>query len=275
MTLTFFQSITATQVVDIFTVFFIVYGFLYFIKNSRTYNLLKVIVISFAIYTLSLFFDLKTLHWMLEKFAIIFIILGIIIFQPELRAAFEKIRRGHFFTPIFFKATDKSPAVIKQILTAVDNLSKQKVGALIVLEAKTNLSEYIESGIPISGSLSSELLINLFWPHTPTHDGAVIIHDNKILAAGCLLPLSQSKVLDRRLGTRHRAAIGISEVSDAFVIVISEETGTISIVEYGVMTRFLNREGLETRLFDMYKEPPPKEKSLFQRFNKHKKDITP
>ena len=144
--------------------------------------------------------------------------------------------------------------LIKQLLNTVDLLSSQKIGALIVLENHQSLDDYIDSGIYISGQLSSELLSTLFWQGSPTHDGATIIQKDRIVAAGCLLPLSETKGLDRRLGTRHMAAVGLSEQTDAVIIIISEETGTISLAEYGNLTRYLNREALETRLFNLYKE---------------------
>ena len=141
--------------------------------------------------------------------------------------------------------------LIKRILQSVEFLSKNSIGALIVLEQKSLLDEYTESGISIHANLTSELICSLFWPGSPTHDGAIIIRGNEILTAGCLLPLTNSKVSDKRLGTRHMSAIGISEVTDALVIVVSEETGTISVAEN--LTRFLNREALETRLFNLFK----------------------
>ena len=177
-----------------------------------------------------------------------------IIFQPELRRSFEKLRHGQLFSHISDDHELRSASIIKQILTAVDALSKQKMGGLIVIELNDKLDEYFESGIPIQAKLTSELLTNLFWTGSPTHDGAVILRKNQILAAGCLLPLTGTKVIDRRLGTRHMAAIGLSEMSDATIIVVSEETGTISIAEAGNLSRYLNREALETRLFSLYKE---------------------
>ena len=165
--------------------------------------------------------------------------------------AHRKIRRQTFFTTQSKKA--KQPLLIKRILQSVEFLSKNKIGALIVVEQDSPLDEYTESGISINANLTSELICSLFWPGSPTHDGAIIIRGNEILTAGCLLPLTSSQMSDKRLGTRHMSA-GISEETDALVIVVSEETGTISIAEKGNLTRFLNREALETRLFSLYKE---------------------
>ena len=191
--------------------------------------------------------------WFIERFFVVFIVFIMIIFQNEIRRASEKIRRGKLF---FSSQTTgaKQPLLIKRILQSVEFLSKNSIGALIVLEQNSPLDEYTESGISIHANLTSELICSLFWPGSPTHDGAIIVRGNEILTAGCLLPLTHSRVSDKRLGTRHMSAIGISEVTDALVIVVSEETGTISVAEEGNLTRFLNREALETRLFNLYKE---------------------
>ncbi|RAP30739.1 hypothetical protein DID78_02200 [Candidatus Marinamargulisbacteria bacterium SCGC AG-343-D04] len=153
--------------------------------------------------------------------------------------------------------TSKSPEIqsttfIQKIIRSVDFLSREKIGAIIVIEGQKSLQEYVDTGIAINGDLNTEILTSLFWPGAPTHDGAVIIKDNSILAAGCFLPLTETQIKDRRLGTRHRAALGLSEVSDGIVIVISEESGVISLVELGDMTRFLTKEALETRLFSLF-----------------------
>jgi len=257
---TLIQNFSWTTTLDVLIVFLMMFGFMYLIKTTRATNLIKVIVCLFCLYALSHFLHLTILKWVLERFSIVFVILVVIIFQPELRRAFEKIRRGQFFTGIPSE-TLKNPVAIKQILTTIDTLAKQKIGALIVLELNTNLDEYIESGVPINGQLTSDLLVSLFWPGAPTHDGAVVIRENRITAAGCLLPLTDAKIIDRRLGTRHRSALGLTELSDALVLVVSEETGTISIAEQGNMTRYLNREALETRLFRLYKDGEPKEEA--------------
>ena len=175
----------------------------------------------------------------IEQFFVIFIVFIMIIFQNEIRRSSEKIRRVNFF----YNPIKKQPLLIKRILQSVEFLSKNKIGALIVaFEQDSPLDEYTESGISINANLTSELICSLFWPGSPTHDGAIIIRGNEILTAGCLLPLTSSQMSDKRLGTRHMSAIGISEETDALVIVVSEETGTISIAEKGNLTRFLNRE---------------------------------
>jgi diadenylate cyclase len=239
--------------IDIILVYFLIYRLLIWIINTHTQNLMKGLLWIFIIYLFSHFLGLTTLNWILEKFATVLLLLFIIIFQPELRRFLERLgSSGNLFTPLLGET--KSTSLIKQLLKAIDQLSKEKIGALIVIEISANLSEYIESGVPISGTISSDLLINLFWPNSPTHDGAVILRENKIAAAGCLLPLTETPLTDRRLGTRHRAAIGLSELTDAVIIIISEETGIISLAEKGDLTRYLTKENLESRLFNLYQE---------------------
>ncbi|MFC1771446.1 diadenylate cyclase CdaA [Candidatus Margulisiibacteriota bacterium] len=238
---------------DVVIVFFIVYRLLTWITNTHAENLMKGLFWVFLVYITSHYLGLTTLNWLLGKFATVLVILLIIIFQPELRRFLERIgSSGNLFTPLLEET--RKTFLIKQILRAVEVLSQQRIGALIVIEISTNLQEYIDSGVYLSGQISSDLLVNLFWPKSPIHDGAVIIRENKIEAAGCLLPLSDSPLRDRRLGTRHRAAIGLSECSDALIIIVSEESGIISIAEQGNLTRYLTKEALETRLFNLYQE---------------------
>ncbi|MCL6594114.1 MAG: diadenylate cyclase CdaA, partial [Alicyclobacillus sp.] len=168
-----------------------------------------------------------------------------IVFQPELRRALEQLGRGGFFG-ISLNAPD--PPEIKQSIAAVVKaaqvLSKNKIGALIVLERQTGLSEYIETGTLIEGRMSAELLIHTFIPNTPLHDGAVVVRGNRLVSAGCFLPLTENRDLDKDLGTRHRAAIGVTEQSDAVAVVVSEETGQVSLAVDGVLTRNLQESAL-------------------------------
>lgn len=181
----------------------------------------------------------------------------LIVFQPELRRGLEYIGRSRFFTKSFMEIKSESLSeVFNEIVDAVASLSRQKIGALIVIERETGLNEVVETGTRIDGKVSSDLLINIFIPNTPLHDGAVIIKDDKIKAAGCFLPLTDNMSLSKDLGTRHRAALGISERSDCLAIVVSEETGSISIAERGSLARYLDSKTLKQILIDMYK---PKE----------------
>jgi diadenylate cyclase len=223
------------------------------LRKAQIQNLMPIIMALIGAYSLSQMIGLSMLAWCIERLFIVLIVYVLIVFQNDIRRASERIRRGHLFISGQSK-NKKQPLLIKRILQSVEFLSKNKIGALIVLEQKSPLDEYSESGISIQAKLTSELMCSLFWPGSPTHDGAVIIRGNEILTAGCLLPLTNSTVSDKRLGTRHMSAIGISEETDALVIVVSEETGTISVAEEGSLTRFLNREALETRLFNLFKE---------------------
>lgn len=246
-------SFSWTTIFDFIIVYIFIYYLLLWARAIKSLNLIWGMLVVFLVYLGSYFLQLTTLNWLFERFSQFLFLLVIIIFQPELRRVLERIGREPLFNS-FFASDIQGTLIIKNILRAADQLSKQKMGALIVIEKGSNLAEFIESGITINGEITSDLLVNLFWPLTPTHDGAVILRENKIIAAGCLLPLTQAKISDRRLGTRHRAAIGLTESTDAIVIIISEETGIISLAENGNLTRFLTKEALETRLFSLYSE---------------------
>jgi diadenylate cyclase len=253
---------------DLILVFILLYRVLLWIKNTHSGPLVRGLLVVMSVYFLSKVLGLMTLNWILEKLATALIFIAIIIFQPELRRFLERIGSGQLFSPLIGEQREsKGTSVIKHLLKAVELLSKEKIGALIVIEVGTNLSEYIDSGIQVRSHISAELLSTLFWPKSPTHDGAVVIRENKIEAAGCLLPLTDTPLSDGRLGTRHRAAIGLSKLTDAVVIVVSEESGAISLAENGNLNRFLNREALETRLFNLYKEEAdPSDQRLFRFF---------
>lgn len=230
----------------------IYYGFLW-LKGTRAVNLIRGIIILLVIYVSARFLGFSTINWLFDKFSAVILVVLIIVFQPELRRALEQLGRGRIFQRIGFTASPSS-WFIRAIVRGIEQLAEHKYGALIVLERNTGLNEYSESGTRLDAILSSELLVSIFCKNSDLHDGAVIIQGDRIFAASCLLPLSESKLLDKRLGTRHRAAVGLSELTDAIVIVISETTGTISIAENGYLTRFLTREMLEERLFSLYRE---------------------
>ena len=251
--LNFLESWTWINYVDISAVLIVIYMGIILIKRTRIQNLLPVLIGIVGLFATSKILQLTTFNWLIEQFFIILLVLILIVFQPEIRRAAEKIRRGRFFLSAGTENT-ANPLLVKKLLTSVDQLSTKKIGALIVLEQRNSLDDYTESGIIIDAHLSSELLTALFWPGSPTHDGAVFVRGSNILSAGCLLPLTNVKLPDQRLGTRHMSAIGLSEETDALIIVVSEETGTISIAEKGNLTRFLNKEALEKRLFSLYKE---------------------
>lgn len=253
-------------ILDLFIVYFLIYKCLIWINKTHAESLTKGLLVIFFLYMISHVLGLTTLNWLLGKFATVLVILIIIIFQPELRRFLERIGSGNMFNTLILPGNTQSTAIIQQLLKSIDTLSKNKIGALIVIEISSNLKDYIETGIQIKGAITAELINSLFWPGSPTHDGAVIIQENKIAAAGCLLPLTDTNLKDRRLGTRHRSALGLSEVTDAIVIIISEETGVITLAENGSLTRFLTKEAIETRLFNLYKEAKSSDKKSVDRF---------
>jgi diadenylate cyclase len=243
----------AVNCLDFILVYLLAYRVLFWLDRSRAFDLIKGLVLIFLIFLLSNILQLETLNWILEKFATVFLILVVIIFQPKLRRFLEQIgSTGNFLFVSQSKQVDMSSGKIQQLLKAVESLSREKIGALIVIERETTLDRYIETGIAVNADLQAELISSLFWPGSPTHDGAVIIRKNRILGAACFLPLTENKLNDRRLGTRHHAALGLSEVSDALIIVISAETGVISIAEEGCISRHITKEVLETHLFSLF-----------------------
>ena len=240
---------------DIIIIYYAAYRLLLWAHNSHIFKLIRGILVVLSLYFITYFAHLPMLNWVIKQISTVMLLLLIIIFQPELRRFLEKIGSfGRFFSPILSGNQANHVIMIKHLLRSIDILSKEKLGALIVVEVGYNLSEYMDSGIAIKAPVSADLLATLFWHDAPTHDGAVIIRENKIEAAGCLLPLTDTRLQDRRLGTRHRAAIGLSERTDALIFVISEETGIVSLAERGNLTRYMTREAIETRLFNLYQE---------------------
>lgn len=251
--LTWVQAYSPT-IIDVSLVYVLIYTSLKWLKNSQSFYVIRGIFVIGFIYVISDLLQFTTLNWVLGHFTKILLIILIILFQPELRRLLERLGRREIFSSFSLQGTAQSPLIIKQLLRAVDTLAKNKFGALIVIELGTNLDTYIETGIRVNATLTADVIASLFWPNSPTHDGALIIRQNKIEAIDCLLPLTDAVLTDRRLGTRHRAAIGLTEITDALVIIVSEETGVISLAEGGNLTRYLTKEALETRLFNLYTE---------------------
>ncbi len=246
-------GIGLNDVLDIVIVTFIIYSLLSFIRETRAQQLLKGLAIIIAAYFAADFLKLHTISWILKGTFTIGIFALIVVFQPEIRRALEVMGRTHL-TNRGKAAIDKAQAkhTIDEIADAVDSFSKSRTGALIVFERETVLKDIIETGTIINADVSTELLGNLFYVGSPLHDGAVIIRDNKIEAAGCVLPLTENKELNKSLGTRHRAGIGITENSDCLTLIVSEETGVISAAENGKLERFLDKKSVEKILFDLY-----------------------
>ncbi len=243
--------ISIFDILDIIIIAFIISKAIHFLRESRGGQLVKGLLILVAAYTLSIWFELVTVRWLLTKVMDWGIIALAIIFQPELRRALERIGRskigqlGHGYTT----DAETLKSSIDSICTAVQSMHDQKIGALIVFERTTSLGDIINTGTLINADASSQMVGNVFYPKSPLHDGALIVRDGRLLAAGCILPLTSNPNLNSQLGTRHRAAIGMSEVSDAVIIVVSEETGKISLVQNGTIERGFDQIRLREELY--------------------------
>ncbi|WP_042357739.1 diadenylate cyclase CdaA [Bacillus rubiinfantis] len=234
-----------SSIVDILLVWYVIYKLINLIKGTKAVQLLKGILVILVVRVASDFFGLETLSWMMQQVITYGFLAVIIIFQPELRRALEQLGRGKFFSRSSTVDDDGQEKTVEAILKATDYMAKRRIGALISIERETGMSDYIETGISLNSKISSELLINIFIPNTPLHDGAVIIQKNNVAAAACYLPLSESPFISKELGTRHRAALGISEVTDSITVVVSEETGGISLTKNGELHRDLQAEELK------------------------------
>ncbi|MEI7028323.1 diadenylate cyclase CdaA [Paenibacillus sp. y28] len=248
--MTLLSDVGIKDIVDILIVSYVIYKLLILIRGTRAVQLLKGIFVVVLVWAISYWFELNTLKWLMNQMFTVGVLALIIIFQPELRRALEQIGRGKLFSRGASDEQQDVAQTIGHLVKTVNVLSKRKIGALIVFERDTGLGDYVESGIPLQSLVSSELLINIFEPNTPLHDGAVIIRGDKIMAAGCYLPLSENPFISKELGTRHRAGIGMTEVSDAISVIVSEETGQISLTINGQMVRDIKEESLISKLFE-------------------------
>ena len=268
--------IKVTDIIDVFIVTFIIYKALKFIRDTRTVHLLKGVVVLIITMQVSQFVKLHTVHYILSNALQLGLIAIIIVFQPELRRALEQLGRttmGQWFS--FEERTDdlEKEKIIKEVKESCVNMSKSRIGAWIVIEREIKIGDIVGTGITLNADVTSELLTNIFIPKTPLHDGAVIIRNNKIEAASCFLPLSQNPNVSKELGTRHRAGLGMSEESDSVVVIVSEETGGISIACGGELNMNLSPDALENnllRLFDIKKKDTRLKKNIFVRKEKNK-----
>ena len=245
-------SIGISDILDILIVAYIIYKIIFWIKETRAWVLFKGILVIFALAAVAILLKLNTIVWILSNTISVGIIAVIVVFQPELRKALEQLGKGKFisyFTRATEEADDKANnRTVDEIVKAAEKMGAVKTGALILIEQEVPLGDLERTGIPIDAIISSQLLINIFEHNTPLHDGAVIVRRNRVAAATCFLPLTDSNEISMELGTRHRAAIGASEVSDAFVIVVSEETGAISLAKGGILYRNLTKEQLRNMI---------------------------
>ncbi len=247
-----FANFHATDLLDIILVTLFFFYLLKFLRGTRSVQVIQglvlLIIAVLLVSALAAYIHLDTISWILEKFWAVFIVAMVVVFAPEIRRAFTQLGQRRLFRR-FFQAEEQ---VLIEIVQAATTLSKRKMGALIVIERETNLGEYVEKGVEQDAKVVSELLVSIFMPYSPLHDGAVIIQGNRITSAGVLLPLSQQTNLDRELGSRHYAALGITEETDAAVVVVSEETGTISFARNGELTRGLDGITLRKMLRVLY-----------------------
>jgi len=242
-------SISIIRVVDILIVALVLYWLMMLIRRTRAVQLLKGFVVLLFAFVLSSFLGLEIVNAML-RWALTGLVVAIpVVFQPELRRALEQLGRGKIFEQSIFTVGEfDRTKMIDEVVRACGVLSKKRFGALIVIERETGLSDFIDTGIKLDGVVSAELLVNIFVPNTPLHDGAVIIRGDRVIAASCVLPLTERQHLSKELGMRHRAGLGVTEQSDAVAVIVSEETGIISIAEDGLLTRYLDEPGLKDKL---------------------------
>ena len=249
------KDITIWSVIDIIAVSFIFYKGYMLIKETRAEQLLKGILLILLIIPISGpdILNLKMLNWILNNTITMGILSAVIIFQPEIRRALEHIGRSAFTDRHILEDEEVREKVITEIVNGVENLSKSRTGALIIIEQQTGLGEVVATGTKIDALVSSVLIENIFVVNTPLHDGATVIRNDRIAASGCFLPLTNRDDLSKQLGTRHRAAVGISETSDALTIIVSEETGTISLAVNGRLTRNYDKDKLKDILIRIMK----------------------
>ena len=255
-------TITLVDVIEILIISFLIYELILWIKSTRAWNLFKGIMVVLIFVLMADFFQMSTILWIAENTLNVGLIALVIIFQPELRNALENIGGKNIFGNLFTfnkMAEEKlSNHTIDELIKAVFAMSKVKTGALIVIEDEIVLDEYIRTGIDVDALVSNQLLINIFEKNTPLHDGAIIVRGNRVVSATCYLPLSDSLRLSKELGTRHRAAVGISEVSDSLTVVVSEETGRVSVAYRGEIFRDLDADELRAKLQQLQKLPVEK-----------------
>ncbi|OXZ30192.1 TIGR00159 family protein [Finegoldia magna] len=254
----FFNMINTLRFLDIIDIAIVavcIYKLYMMIKETRAEQLVKGLVIIFIFVKISDSMKLYTVNWVLENMMTALAIMIIVVFQPELRKILETIGRSNILTKSFADIRgEKVDKCVEEIVHAVFSLSRQRIGALIIFERSTGLGDVVETGTTLNSAISSELLINIFIPNTPLHDGAVVIKNDTIKAAACFLPLSTEQSISKELGTRHRAAIGMSEKSDCLALIVSEETGGISIAEHGKINRYVDEPTLTKILTKLYND---------------------
>ncbi|WP_087974330.1 diadenylate cyclase CdaA [Oceanobacillus rekensis] len=256
--------------VDIALVWYVLYKLMMLIRGTKAIQLLKGIAVVLFVWAMSIILNLQTMQWLTSEAISWGLIVIIILFQPELRRALEQLGRGNIFSRSAKSEEELLQEEIEAIVQSCSYMAKRRIGALISIERETGIGEYAETGISINGKLTHQLLTNIFTPNTPLHDGAVIIKEGEITAAACYLPLSESPFISKELGTRHRAAMGISEATDALTIIVSEETGAISYTKNGELHRDVDQDDLRNIMrTHLPLTPKSAEKKTWKRRNKN------
>lgn len=238
------------SLLDVLVVWYVIYMLMMLLRGTKAVQLFRGIVVIILIKLASWYIGLETVSWIMDQVINWGIIAIIVIFQPEIRRGLEHLGRGSLFTNYNKKENEAEIKLVDALDQAIQYMSKRRIGALITVQMNTGLDDYIETGIPLDADVSGALLINIFIPNTPLHDGAVIIKDNRIAVAAAYLPLSESNLIPKELGTRHRAAVGISEVTDALTIVVSEETGGVTITKNNELIRDLTQQDYRKLLYN-------------------------
>lgn len=274
-----FPSIQIKDVVEILIITYIIYHILKWGRETKAWMLFKGVVVLGFISLIAFFLEFNTILWIFANTINVGIIAFFVLFQPELRRALEKLGQSNFLSGILNFEDHKnskeqlSEEKINGIIQAVEEMAKKKTGVLIAIELEVSLAEYIRTGIILDAELSKELLINIFEHNSPLHDGAVIIRGRRIVAATCYLPLSENRSISKELGTRHRAGVGLSEVTDAIVIIVSEETGDVSMVINGNLARSVDQQYLKNKFMHFFgKKDDTKRYFLWKGFGKHGKN---
>lgn len=273
----YIPRITITDLIEIVIIAILIYYIMDWFKKTRAWTLIKGILVLLLFTGLAMVFQFNTILWIFKNTISVGVIAVIIIFQPEFRRALEQLGRKNFIFSLFSTDDDKNgrkidKKVLNEIAKAVFAMAEVKTGALIVLEQEVRLGDYERTGIMIDAEVTSQLLINIFEHNTPLHDGAVLIRNNRITSATCYLPLSDNLDINKSLGTRHRAAIGVSEVSDSITVIVSEETGAVSLAHNGAIYRNLSKDNFVGKIEELSKnEPITKKMKWWKGLGKHEK----
>ncbi|MCI6100194.1 MAG: diadenylate cyclase CdaA [Selenomonas sp.] len=264
------STVGPLDILDILIVAIILYKVYEMLQDTRAITLVKGLLVLLGITLVCNWMELHVISWLLQKTVTLIFVALPIVFQPELRRALEHLGQGRFLGNAVLLDDEQARSVVHELVRAVRTLASTKTGALLVIERNMGLNDISATGIQIDGLITAEFLLNVFIPNTPLHDGAAVIRGNRLIAAGCLLPLTENRTLSTELGTRHRAAIGLSEQCDALIVVVSEETGTISIAENGHIMRHLDKETLQAMLEPAFSSMKPGFREMVENWRKKK-----